>query len=102
MTLRVLGCCVLLASFGLVACGGDGERPSPETTMAQEASGKLTQTVVAVKAPPLRGVRRELRDHEGAVLSAASPLRMKRRRVSLPFHLRVTMGSRARCACIWA
>ena len=38
MTLRVLGCCVLLASFGLVACGGDGERPSPETTMAQEAS----------------------------------------------------------------
>ena len=37
MTLRVLGCCVLLASFGLAACS-DGERPSPETTMAQEAS----------------------------------------------------------------
>ena len=37
MTLRVLGCCVLLASFGLAACS-DGERLSPETTMAQGAS----------------------------------------------------------------
>ena len=35
MTLRVLGFSVLLASFGLAACS-TGERPSPETDVAQE------------------------------------------------------------------